>query len=123
MRVSFLFKTMLLAIGMAWTFACYAQTTGLEPIQQKILSVWSAPDSAKRDSYSVTLRIWMLPDGTVRDVRIETQSQMDDAEYRAFAESAKEAALKASPLPVPPTQPEDFTNGNLVLTFRGTAPR
>jgi TonB family protein len=121
--VRFSFKTMLLAIAIAWTCAGYAQTTGLEAIQQKILSVWSAPESPKRDSYAVTLRIWMLPDGTVRDVRIETPSQMDDAEYRAFADSAKDAVLKASPLPVPPTQPEDFTNGNLVLTFKGSALR
>ena len=123
MRVSFSFKAVLLAISLAPAFASFAQTTGLEPIQQKILSVWSVPDSANRDNFAVTLRIWMQADGTVRDVRIETPSQMADPEYRAFAESAKEAAFKASPLPPPPTQAEDFTNGNLVLTFRGPRPR
>src|SRR5437660_923792 len=111
MRVRWLFNAAFLTLAITMTSGGHAQTTGLEAMQEKILRSWAVDDSAQPNNYSVTLRLWILKDGAVQDVRIENQAQMSDPAYRAFAESAKQAAMKASPLPVPPTQAEDYTNG------------
>jgi hypothetical protein len=57
------------------------------------------------------------PDGTVQDARVvSTRGEPADA-LRAFAEGARRAALRSSPLPLPPGKAAQMTGGNLYLTF------
>lgn len=90
-----------------------------DAIRQKIVSNWNVDLGAKGiETFVVTLRIWVLQDGTVQSARIEsTNHGMDDPAYRSFAESAVRAALQSSPLPLPANKADQITDGKLVLVF------
>jgi hypothetical protein len=90
-----------------------------DAIRQKISQNWLVDVGAKGvETFVVELRLWVLADGTVRDARVESTDRMSDESYRAFAESARRAALRSSPLPLPSDKAGQLTNGNLVLVFR-----
>jgi TonB C terminal len=92
--------------------------TEQDAIRQKIASNWNVDLGAKGiDTFTVDLRIWVLPDGTVQRAQVENGTRMDDPAYRSFAESAVRAALKSSPLPIPAGKAREVTDGGLVLGF------
>ena len=55
--------------------------------------------------------------GQVQDVRIERTAGTPPEPLRAFAEGARRATLRSSPLPLPPGRGAQLTGGNLILTF------
>jgi hypothetical protein len=89
-----------------------------DAIRQRIVQNWNLDIGAKGiETFFVELQLVVAPDGTVQDARVvRTQGDPADA-LRAFAEGARRAALKASPLPLPPTKASQMTGGNLYLTF------
>jgi hypothetical protein len=89
-----------------------------DAIRQRIVQNWNLDIGAKGiETFFVELQLIVAPDGTVQDARIvRTQGDPADA-LRAFAEGARRAALKSSPLPLPPTKASQMTGGNLYLTF------
>jgi len=89
-----------------------------DAIRQRIVQNWNIDIGAKGvETFLVELQVIVSPDGTVQDARIvRTQGDPPDA-LRSFAESARRAALKASPLPLPPSKAAQMIGGNLYLTF------
>lgn len=89
-----------------------------DAIRQRIVQNWNLDIGAKGiETFFVELQLIVAPDGTVQDARVvRTQGDPADA-LRAFAEGARRAALRSSPLPLPPTKASQMTGGNLYLTF------
>jgi hypothetical protein len=89
-----------------------------DAIRQRIVQNWNLDIGAKGiETFFVELQLMVSPDGTVQDARIvRTQGEPADA-LRGFAEGARRAALRASPLPLPPSKAAQMTGGNLYLTF------
>jgi hypothetical protein len=89
-----------------------------DAIRQRIVQNWNLDIGAKGiETFFVELQLMVSPDGTVQDARIvRTQGDPPDA-LRGFAEGARRAALRASPLPLPPSKAAQMTGGNLYLTF------
>jgi hypothetical protein len=89
-----------------------------DAIRQRIVQNWNLDIGAKGiETFFVELQLMVAPDGTVQDARIvRTQGDPPDA-LRGFAEGARRAALRASPLPLPPSKASQMTGGNLYLTF------
>ena len=89
-----------------------------DAIRQRIVQNWNLDIGAKGiETFFVELQLVVAPDGTVQDARVvRTQGDPADA-LRAFAEGARRAALRSSPLPLPPTKASQMTGGNLYLTF------
>jgi hypothetical protein len=54
----------------------------------------------------------------VQDVKIERATGDDGPFRQAFAEGARRAVLRASPLPMPANNAQQMTNGNLTLAFK-----
>lgn len=89
-----------------------------DAIRQKIYQNWNVDIGAKGiESFVVELRIYTAVDGSVRDVRVESQDWTSDERYRAFVESARRAVFRSSPLPIPADKAAQLTDGNLVLRF------
>jgi hypothetical protein len=89
-----------------------------DAIRQRIVQNWNLDIGAKGiETFFVELQLMVSPDGTVQDARIvRTQGEPADA-LRGFAEGARRAALRASPLPLPPSKAAQMIGGNLYLTF------
>jgi TonB C terminal len=89
-----------------------------DAIRQRIVQNWNLDIGAKGiETFFVELQLMVSPDGTVQDARIvRTQGDPADA-LRAFAEGARRAALRSSPLPLPASKASQMTGGNLYLTF------
>ena len=89
-----------------------------DEIRQRIVQNWNLDIGAKGiETFFVELQLMVSPDGTVQDARIvRTQGDPPEA-LRGFAESARRAALKSSPLPLPPSKAAQMVGGNLYLTF------
>ncbi|HEX2115004.1 MAG TPA: energy transducer TonB [Alphaproteobacteria bacterium] len=89
-----------------------------DAIRQRIVQNWNLDIGAKGiETFFVELQLMVTPDGTVQDARIvRTQGDPPDA-LRGFAEGARRAALRSSPLPLPPSKANQMTGGNLYLTF------
>lgn len=68
----------------------------------------------------VELRITVSPDGTVSSAQVmDTSRYNSDPSWRAVADSAHRAALRASPLRTPPNNPDIFrTHSTFLLVFR-----
>lgn len=86
-----------------------------DAIRQQIMQNWSLSSaSGAKDAQSmvVTLRIKLLPDGTVQDVKIEnTMRYNTDTFFRAMADSTVRAVMKSSPLKNLPPEKYDVKDG------------
>lgn len=94
-------------------------TSEIDAIRHAIEQCWNIPAGA-RDAQDlvVSIRIWVNPDGTVREAHILDQSRMlKDTFFRTAAESALRAVLNPScqPLPIPPKKYDQFKE--MVLDF------
>lgn len=95
-----------------------ATMSEIDAIRHRIEQCWNIPAGARdADKLVVSIRIWVNPDGTVRDARILDQSRMGETFYRTAAESALRAVLnpRCSPLPIPPKKYDQFKE--MVLDF------
>jgi outer membrane biosynthesis protein TonB len=91
-----------------------------DAIRAHVERFWNPPVGA-RDAHDlvVEVRVVLEPDGTVRDAEIVDRSRAaGDEFYRAAAESARRAVLRASPLPVPRDKYETYRNLTLVFSPR-----
>jgi hypothetical protein len=89
-----------------------------DAIRQRIVQNWNVDVGARGiETFVVTLRVWVAIDGSVTDARV-IASEGDPADgLRAYAEGARRAALRSSPLPLPPARAQQLTGGNLELRF------
>lgn len=95
-----------------------ATVSEIDAIRHQIEKCWHIPAGARdADKLVVSIRIWVNPDGTVRDARLLDQSRMSDPFFRAAAESALRAVRnpRCSPLPIPPKKYDQFKE--MVLDF------
>lgn len=95
--------------------------TEMDAIRQRVSQFWNVDAGARGvETFAVELRVWVLADGTVQDVRIERATGEDNGFRQAFAEGARRAVLRASPLPMPSNGAAQMTNGNLTLAFKAS---
>lgn len=95
--------------------------TETDAIRQRVSQFWNIDAGARGvETFAVELRVWVLADGTVQDVRIERATGDDSPFRQAFAEGARRAVLRASPLPMPSNGGQQMTNGNLTLAFKAS---
>jgi hypothetical protein len=95
-----------------------ATMSEIDAIRHKIEGCWAIPAGAREaDKLVVSIRVWVNPDGTVRDARILDQARLSEAFFRKAAESALRAVLnpRCSPLPIPINKYEQFKE--MVLDF------
>jgi outer membrane biosynthesis protein TonB len=95
-----------------------ATMSEIDAIRHRIEQCWNIPAGAREaDKLIVSIRVWVNPDGTVRDARILDQARLSDVFFRTAAESALRAVLnpRCSPLPIPPKKYEQFKE--MVLDF------
>jgi outer membrane biosynthesis protein TonB len=95
-----------------------ATMSEIDAIRHRIEQCWNIPAGAREaDKLSVSIRVWVNPDGTVRDARILDQARLSDVFFRTAAESALRAVLnpRCSPLPIPINKYEQFKE--MVLDF------
>jgi hypothetical protein len=92
--------------------------TEMDAIRQKVSQFWNIDPGARGvETFAVELRVWVDRDGTVRDVRV-VGVQGEAGGFRdAFADGARRAVLRASPLPMPGEKAAQMTDGNLILGF------
>ena len=92
--------------------------TVIDLIRQQVEKNWSLPAGAKdAGDMIVALRIRLRPDGSVIDAQYVETDRLNEGFYRAMAESAKRAVLKASPLQGLPTDKYDKWR-DIQFTFR-----
>ena len=92
--------------------------TEMDAIRQKVSQFWNIDPGARGvESFAVELRVWVDRDGTVRDVRVVGVQGEAGAFRDAFADGARRAVLRASPLPMPGEKAAQMTDGNLILAF------
>ncbi len=89
-----------------------------DAIRQRVVGNWNVDVGAKGvESFVVTLKVFLTADGSVQRVDIlETQGSPAEP-LRAFAEGARRATLRSSPLPIPAARAQQLINGNLELRF------
>lgn len=94
-------------------------TSEIDAIRHTIEQCWVVPAGARdAEGLVVSIRVWVNPDGRVREARILDQSRMyRDPYFRTAAESALRAVLnpRCSPLPIPPKKYDQFRE--IVLDF------
>ena len=80
-------------------------------LRQAIQNVWTRPGGTYEDE-KVPLKIRINPDGEVINATVDDPDDRmsRDPAYRAFAESAVRAVLRASPLPIPNGKHEQVNN-------------
>jgi hypothetical protein len=90
-----------------------------EFVASQIRNNWLVDVGAKGiETFVVELRVLIMADGTVTQARIYNDyGRMGDGAYRSFAEGAVRAALKSSPLKLPPGKASDFAD--IVFVFSG----
>ncbi|MCM0021243.1 MAG: TonB C-terminal domain-containing protein, partial [Tagaea sp.] len=92
--------------------------TEMDAIRQKVSQFWNIDPGARGvESFAVELRVWADRDGTVRDVRVVAVQGEAGGFRDAFADGARRAILRASPLPMPADKVAQLTDGNLILAF------
>lgn len=81
-----------------------------DAIRRHVEQYWNPPVGAREaHDLVVEVRVWLDPDGSVRDVRtIDDGRKQRDEFFRAAAESAERAVRRASPLPVPREKHDQF---------------
>jgi TonB family protein len=95
--------------------------TEQDAIRQRVSQFWNIDAGARGvEGFAVELRVWVAADGSVSDVRIERVAGEDGPFRQAFAEGARRAVLRASPLPMPTNNVQQMLGGNLVLAFRAS---
>ncbi len=95
-----------------------ATMSEIDAIRHRIEQCWAIPAGARdAEKLVVSIRVWVNPDGTVRDARILDQGRLGDPFFRTAAESALRAVRnpRCSPLPIPPKKYEQFKE--MVLDF------
>jgi hypothetical protein len=95
-----------------------ATMSEIDAIRHRIEQCWVIPAGARdADKLLVSIRVWVNPDGQVRDARILDQGRMSEPFFRTAAESALRAVLnpRCSPLPIPPKKYDQFKE--MVLDF------
>lgn len=92
--------------------------TEMDAIRQRVSQFWNLDPGARGiETFAVELRVWVDRDGTVRDVRV-VNVQGEAGGFRdAFADGARRAVLRASPLPMPADKSSQMLDGNLILAF------
>jgi outer membrane biosynthesis protein TonB len=92
--------------------------TEMDRIRAHVEKVWVPPAGAKEaEKLAVTIRVFIMPDGTVTDAQIIDKPIFADSFWQAAADSARRAVRTASPLPIPKDKYDTLKNGDLVLTF------
>jgi hypothetical protein len=89
-------------------------------IKSKVESNWSVP-AGVRDAGGliVTIRIRLGRDGAVQDAEILDTDYAENANFRAMAESARRAVLKASPIKALRRFGDDYNQWrDVTMTFR-----
>jgi len=89
-------------------------------LRQQIESNWMYdPGLPGIENWTVEISVAMNPDGTVGSALItgDLEKMKNDANYRKFAESARLAVLKSSPLKIPASVPYAVWK-KIFLTFR-----
>jgi len=95
-----------------------ATMSEIDAIRHRIEQCWVIPAGARdADKLVVSIRVWVNPDGQVRDARILDQGRLSEPFFRTAAESALRAVLnpRCSPLPIPPKKYDQFKE--MVLDF------
>jgi len=95
-----------------------ATISEIDAIRHRIEQCWVIPAGARdADKLVVSIRVWVNPDGQVRDARILDQDRLSEPFFRTAAESALRAVLnpRCSPLPIPPKKYDQFKE--MVLDF------
>lgn len=95
-----------------------ATVSEIDAIRHRIEQCWVIPAGARdADKLVVSIRVWVNPDGTVRDAQILNRERMSDPFFRSAAESAYRAVRnpRCSPLPIPPKKYDQFKE--MVLDF------
>lgn len=96
-----------------------ATTSEIDAIRHAIEQCWNVPAGARdAENLVVAIRVWVNPDGMVRDARLDQdQARLNEPHFRTAAESAMRAVLnpRCQPLPIPPKKYDQFKN--LVLEF------
>ena len=98
-----------------------ASSRGFQPIASQVGNNWYL-DAGKKgfEDFVIEIRATLAQDGTVLTAVIVDQARMaTDANYRAAAEAARRAVLKASPLKVPPEKYETWKTMLLRFTPQG----
>lgn len=95
-------------------------TSEIDAIRHAIEQCWAIPAGARDvENLIVSIRVWVNPDGMVRNARIDRDLARlgSDPFFRAAAESAMRAVLnqRCQPLPIPPNKYDQFKE--LVLDF------
>lgn len=92
--------------------------TEMDAIRQRVSQFWNIDPGARGvETFAVELRVWADRDGTVRDVRVVSVQGEAGGFRDAFADGARRAVLRASPLPIPADKASQMTDGNLILAF------
>jgi hypothetical protein len=92
--------------------------TEMDAIRQRVSQFWNIDPGARGvETFAVDLRVWADRDGTVRDVRVVAVQGEAGGFRDAFADGARRAVLRASPLPMPAERAAQLTDGNLILAF------
>jgi len=112
----------ILAIA-CWGGPAFAELTGVETdfIAGQVRPAWLRIVEGKRaKAEPVTVTLSVRPDGVVDTARLATDEKRydSDAQFRIVADAVVRAVLMASPLKVPPSNPEIFRNNpQLTITF------
>lgn len=80
----------------------------LDALKRQLSQCWSIQAGSRyAEELVVTLKLFVNPDRTVRDVKIVDSIRYNtDSFYRAAADSAVRAVYKCSPLDLPPNKPD-----------------
>ncbi len=87
-------------------FSAKMSVNELASLKSQLSQCWSVMSGARyAEDLVVDLKLFMNPDRTVRDVRIENRLRYStDSYFRAAADSAQRAIFRCSPLDLPPNK-------------------
>jgi hypothetical protein len=92
-------------------------------LRRQVESHWLYdPSLPGNQKWTVTFAVEMEPDGRVKSVTIVDDLALtkSDANYRKFADSARQTVMRSSPLKMPTSAPYEAWK-KIIMTFRPTA--
>lgn len=90
--------------------------TESDAIRAHVSKFWNIPAGAKdADKLLVSIRVNVLPDGTVTDAQVVNAPFAPTSFWQAAADSARRAVRLASPLPIPKNKYDQFQD--FIITF------